>query len=94
MAMQLVERPTGAMVTVRVTAAPFHSFTQIAAFQKSVANLHGVKEVRIQSARKGILVLDVDYNGLVPLHTRLREMRDIRWTPVQMANDAVEIAVA
>lgn len=94
MTMQLVERFTGLAATVQVTAAPFQSFTQIAEFQKSVARLHGVAGARVRSAQRGVLVLDVDYDGLVPLHVRLRDLRDVRWTPVQMAEDAVEIAVA
>jgi len=94
MTMQLVERSTGTADTVRVTAAPFQTFTQIAEFQKSVRRLHGVAGARVRSARGGVLVLDVDYSGLVPLHVRLRDLRDVRWTPVQLTEDAVEIAVA
>lgn len=94
MTMQLVERFTGVAETVRVTAAPFQSFTQIAEFQKSVARLHGVSGARVRSAHRGVLVLDVDYDGLVPLHIRLQDLRDVRWTPVRMSEDAVEIAVA
>lgn len=94
MTMQLVERPTAMADTVRVTAGPFQTFSQIAEFQKSVARLHGVSGARIRSAQRGVLVLDVDYDGLVPLHVRLRDLRDARWTQVQVAEDAVEIAVA
>ncbi len=94
MAMQLVERSTSVGETVRVTAGPFQTFTQIAEFQKSVARLHGVSGTRIRNAQRGVLVLDVDYDGLVPLHVRLRDLRDVRWTPVQVSEDAVEIAVA
>ncbi|TAK76262.1 MAG: hypothetical protein EPO16_07420 [Dehalococcoidia bacterium] len=90
MTMQLVERAD----TVRVTAGPFRTFSQIAEFQTTVARLQGVSSARIQSAQRGVLVLDVDYDGLVPLHVRLRELRDARWTQVQAAEDAVEIAVA
>jgi hypothetical protein len=32
--------------------------------------------------------------GLVPLHVRLRDLRNARWTRVQVTEDAVEIAVA
>ncbi len=94
MTMQLVEKFTGTADTVRVTAAPFSTFTQIAEFQKSVLRLHGVSSARVRSAQRGVLVLDVDYGGLVPLHVRLRDLRDVRWTPVQVSEDAVEIAVA
>lgn len=94
MTMQLVERSTGMADTVRVTAGPFQTFSQIAEFQKSVARLHGVGGARIRSAQRGVLVLDVDYDGLVPLHVRLRDLRDARWTMMQAAEDAVEIAVA
>jgi hypothetical protein len=94
MTMQLVERAAGAAETVRMTAAPFSTFTQITEFQKSVRRLHGVSETRIKSAQRGVLVLDVDYDGLVPLHVRMRDLRDVQWTPVQVSNDAVEIAVA
>jgi len=94
MTMQLVERFTGVAATIQVTAAPFQSFTQIAEFQKSVARLHGVASARVRSAQRGVLVLDVDYDGLVPLHVRLRDLRDVHWTPVQVSEDAVEIAVA
>lgn len=94
MTMQLVERVAGTDDTVSVTAGPFQSFTQIAAFQKSVSRLHGVSGARIRSAQRGVLILDVDYTGLVPLHVRLRDLRDVRWTPVQLTEAAVEIAVA
>ena len=94
MTMQLVERSTGMADTVCVTAGPFQTFSQIAEFQKSVARLHGVSGARIRSAQRGVLVLDVDYDGLVPLHVRLRDLRNARWTQVQAADDAVEIAVA
>jgi hypothetical protein len=94
MTMQLVERATGTGESVTVTAAPFQSFTQIAEFQKSVQRLHGVAGTQIRSAHRGVLVLDVDYDGLVPLHVRLRDLRDVRWTPVQLSEAAVEIAVA
>jgi hypothetical protein len=94
MTMQVVDRPTAMAETVRVTAAPFSTFTQIAEFQKSVSRLHGVASARIRTAHRGVLVLDVDYDGLVPLHVRLRDLRDVRWTPVRVAEDAVEIAVA
>lgn len=94
MTMQLVERSTGMADTVRVTAGPFQTFSQIAEFQKSVARLHGVGGARIRSAQRGVLVLDVDYDGLVPLHVRLRDLRNARWTTVQVSDAAVEIAVA
>ncbi len=94
MTMQLAERPTVTAETVRVTAAPFNTFTQIAEFQKSVCRLRGVAGARIRTAHRGVLVLDVAYDGLVPLHVRLRDLRDVRWTPVQVTEDAVEIAVA
>ena len=58
------------------------------------SQVSGVAGARIRSAQRGVLVLDVDYDGLVPLHVRRRDLRDVRWTPVQMAEDAVEIAVA
>lgn len=94
MTMQLVERPTAMADTVRVTAGPFRTFSQIAEFQKAVARLQGVSGAHIQSAQLGVLVLHVDYDGLVPLHVRLRDLRDARWTQVQVAENAVEIAVA
>lgn len=94
MTMQLVERSTGMADTVRVTAGPFQTFTQIAEFQKSVARLHGVAGVHVRSAQRGVLILDVDYSGLIPLHVRLRDLRNVRWTPVQVSDDAVEFAVA
>ncbi|MBM4411330.1 MAG: hypothetical protein FJ037_08440 [Chloroflexi bacterium] len=94
MTMQLVERFAGVAATVQVTAGPFQSFTQIAEFQKSVLRLHGVAGASIRNARRGVLVLEVDYDGIVPLHIRLHDLRDVRWTPVQVSEDAVEIAVA
>jgi hypothetical protein len=52
MTMQLVERPTAIADTVRLTAGPFNTFSQIVEFQNAVARPHGVSGIRAQSARR------------------------------------------
>ncbi|MFA7249266.1 MAG: hypothetical protein WC273_06475 [Dehalococcoidia bacterium] len=61
---------------------PFRSFEKVNEFQDQLATLEGVINLKVGRFYRGALQLKVDYEGIIPLTRRLRELKD--FTPVAM----------
>jgi hypothetical protein len=61
---------------VRLVASPLRSFGQVNAFRERLAELEGVLGLTVGRFYRGALQLTIDYADVVPLASRLHELRD------------------
>jgi len=91
-----VTAPAGppASETYELAAAPFSSFSTLIAFQKAVAGLPGVEDVRTKSFLNGALVLSLRYTGRDPLTASLSRLPGFHAERVSAVGNHIEFVVA
>ena len=80
--------------TYELAAAPFSSFSTLIAFQKAVAGLPGVEDVRTKSFLNGALVLSLRYRGPDPLTVSLSRLPGFHAERVSAVGNRIEFVVA
>jgi hypothetical protein len=88
------ERPGGAVPLVEhvnLIVYPFQSFVVLNEFQSAVRRLRGVSGVRVRRFYKGTLHLAVEYEDVVPLTQRLKELPRFAGQVVAEARGEVEL---
>ncbi|GIW07237.1 MAG: hypothetical protein KatS3mg060_2042 [Dehalococcoidia bacterium] len=80
--------------TYELAASPFSSFSTLIAFQKAVASLPGVEDVRTKSFLNGALVLSLRYSGRDPLTASLSRLAGFRAERVSAVGNRIEFVVA
>ncbi|MCS6802337.1 MAG: hypothetical protein RMM58_13010 [Chloroflexota bacterium] len=89
-----VPAPPPAAETYELTASPFSSFSTLIAFQKAVAGLPGVEDVRTKSFLNGALVLSLRYSGADPLTASLARLPGFRAERLSAVGNRIEFVVA
>lgn len=90
------ERPGGAVLTVEhltLVAYPFHSFAALNEFQGAIRTLHGVTNTRVRRFYRGTLHLAVDYEDMIPLPERLRDLRGFKFTIASESRTEIELVL-
>jgi hypothetical protein len=88
------ERPGGAVaLTEHVTLVvyPFRSFGALNEFQAAMRGLRGVKNLRVRRFYKGTLHLAVEYEDVIPLTQRLRDLTAFPWEIVSESRGELEL---
>ena len=87
-------RPGGA-VTMRehitVVAYPFRSFVALNEFQDALRALRGVVNVKVRRFYRGTLHLGVEYEDMLPLTERLRDLEGFAWRLVSSSEQEIEL---
>lgn len=90
------ERPGGAVMTtdhLTLVVYPFHSFAALNEFQGAIRQLHGVKNTRVRRFYRGTLHLAVDYEDMIPLTTRLADLKEIEFEIASESRSELEIVL-
>ena len=87
-------RPGGA-VTMRehitLVAYPFRSFVALNEFQDALRGLRGVANVKVRRFYRGTLHLGVEYEDMLPLTERLRDLEGFAWRLVSSSEQEIEL---
>lgn len=90
------ERPGGAVLTVEhmtLVVYPFHSFQALNEFQSAIRLLHGVTNTRVRRFYRGTLHLAVDYEDMIPLAERLRDLRGFNFQVASESRSEIELVL-
>lgn len=88
------DRPGGAVPLAEhltLIVYPFHSFVALNEFQSAVRALRGMTNTRVRRFYRGTLHLAVDYEDIIPLAERLRDLRGFRWQLVSEGRQELEL---
>jgi hypothetical protein len=89
-------RPGGAVLTVEhmtLVAYPFHSFAALNDFQGAIRALHGVTNTRVRRFYRGTLHLAVDYEDMIPLSERLRDLKGFNFEVASESRSEIELVL-
>jgi hypothetical protein len=87
-------RPGGAVAMrehLTVVAYPFRSFVALNEFQDAMRALHGVINVKVRRFYRGTLHLGVEYEDVIPLAERMRELQGFTWRLVSASQQEIEL---
>lgn len=90
------ERPGGAVATVEhltLVVYPFHSFAALNDFQAAVRTLHGVTNTRVRRFYRGTLHLAVDYEDMIPLGERIRDLKAFAFEVASESRSEIELVL-
>ncbi|MCK9485401.1 MAG: hypothetical protein M0R73_01690 [Dehalococcoidia bacterium] len=91
------ERPGGAVSTVEhmtLVVYPFHSFAALNDFQAAVRTLHGITNTRVRRFYRGTLHLAVDYEDIIPLGERIRDLKAFDFEVASESRSEIELVLA
>ncbi|MCL5263791.1 MAG: hypothetical protein M1343_01115 [Chloroflexi bacterium] len=80
-----------ALGSVGLVVSPFGSFRSLAAFQKAVEELDGVRSAKVRRFHRGTLYQVVQYDGAVPLEERLENLVQFRPRVVSRSASSIEL---
>ena len=87
-------RPGGA-VTMRehitLVVYPFRSFVALNEFQDAIRALRGVVNVKVRRFYRGTLHLGVEYEDVLPLTERMRDLEGFAWRLVSSSPQEIEL---
>lgn len=89
-------RPGGALALsehLTLVVYPFHSFAALNEFQAAIRGLRGVKNTRVRRFYRGTLHLAVDYEDIIPLAERLRDLRGVSFRIVTESRQEIELVL-
>lgn len=89
-------RPGGAVATVEhltLVVYPFHSFAALNDFQGAVRQLHGVTNTRVRRFYRGTLHLAVDYEDMIPLGERIRDLKGFDFEVASESRSEIELVL-
>ena len=78
---------------ITVVAYPFRSFVALNEFQDAMRALHGVINVKVRRFYRGTLHLGVEYEDVIPLPERLRELQGFSWKLVSASQQEIELTL-
>lgn len=87
-------RPGGAIAMrgqLTLVVYPFRSFATLNEFQEAVRALHGVISVQVRRFYRGTLHLGVDYEDVIPMLERLRDLHGFPWQLVSDSAQEIEL---
>jgi hypothetical protein len=90
-------RPGGAVTMrehVTIVAHPFRSFVALNEFQEEIRRLRGVINVKVRRFYRGTLHLGVEYEDVIPLAERLRDLQGFQWRLISESDQEVEIMLS
>ena len=89
-------RPGGAVATMEhltLVVYPFHSFAALNDFQAAVRALHGVNNTRVRRFYRGTLHLAVDYEDIIPLNERIRDLKGFTFEVASESRNEIELVL-
>ncbi|MBI4213345.1 MAG: hypothetical protein HY534_03470 [Chloroflexi bacterium] len=85
--------PAAAWSRVDLQVSRFTNFADLNGYREALAEIPGVRDVRIRRVHKGVLFLSIDYEGIVPLAERLQDVREHPARRVSMNGETIQVAL-
>ena len=71
----------------------FTSFADLNGYCDALGKLPGVRDVKVRRLHRGVLLLSVDYEGIIPLADRLGEIKDHPPKRTSVDGDTIQVAL-
>lgn len=79
--------------SINLVVSPFESFRSLAAFQQALEELEGVRRVKVRRFHRGTLYATVQYDSVLPLEERIKQLAQFLPRVVGSAPGSLELRI-